>query len=180
MASPHVRCDGAALVLIDHQVGTVQSVETIMPDTADREAALLGQTALAYKMPTVTTSCQEDEIRGPLHPILQQATLDAIEATGRRQLITAAVTTDVCLVFPAISAVEAGYEVLAVIDAFGMDTESGEDMALRRMERAGVWLTSINTMVAEPVQDWSTPEGGPLVIAMTAISPMLPVEWAKA
>ena len=70
--------------------------------------------------------------------------------------------------------------MLAVIDACGTDTRIGEEMAGRRMERAGVWLTSTNTMVAELVQDWSTPEGGPLVLAMTAIAPMLRVKWASA
>jgi nicotinamidase-related amidase len=200
--SPHFTPQSAALVLIDHQVGTIQLIKNIMPDTSVRNAALLGQAALAYKMPIVLTSSQEDHIQGPLHPLLQQAMPDAyaarvkrkgivnawtdpnflkaIEATGRRQLIMAAVTTDICLVFPAISAVEAGYEVLAVVDASGTDTAIGEDMARRRMERAGVWLTSTNMMVAELVQDWSSPQGGPLVKAMTAIAPMLPVEWAKA
>ena len=201
MSSPHFTPETAALVLIDHQVGAIQLIKTIMPDTAVRNAALLGQAALAYKMPIVMTSSQEDHVQGPLHPLLQQTMPEAyaarvkragivnawtdpnfvraIEATGRRQLIMAAVTTDICLVFPAISAVEAGFEVLAVMDACGTDTEIGEEMARRRMERAGVWLTSTNTMVAELVQDWSTPEGGPLVMAMTAISPMLPVGWAR-
>ncbi len=202
MSSPHFTPETAALVLIDHQVGTIQLVKNIMPDTSVRNAALLGQAALAFKMPIVLTSSQEDHMQGPLHPLLQQTMpaayaarvkragivnawsdpnfVNAIEATGRRQLIMAAVTTDICLVFPAISAVEAGYEVLAVMDASGTDTAIGEEMARRRMERAGVWLTSTNTMVAELVQDWSTPEGGPLVKAMTSISPMLPVEWARA
>jgi len=202
MASPHFKPDTAALVLIDHQVGTIQLIKNITPDTSVRNAALLGQAALAYKMPIVMTSSQEDHVQGPLHPVLQEAMpkayaarvkrvgivnawtdpnfVKAIEATGRRQLVMAAVTTDICLVFAAISAVEAGYEVQAVIDACGTDTEIGEDMARRRMERAGVWLTSTNTMVAELVQDWSTPEGGPLVKSMTSISPMLPVTWAKA
>jgi nicotinamidase-related amidase len=201
MSSPHFTPETAALVLIDNQVGTIQLIKNIMPDTAVRNAALLGQAALAYKMPIVMTSSQEDKVQGPLHPLLQQTMPDAyaarvkrvgivnawtdpnfvraIEATGRRQLIVAAVTTDICLIFPAISAVEAGFEVLAVMDACGTDTEIGEEMARRRMERAGVWLTSTNTMVAELVQDWSTPEGGPLVMAMTAISPMLPVGWAR-
>ncbi len=201
MSSPHFTPETAALVLIDHQVGTIQLIKNIMPDTAVRNAALLGQAALAYKMPIVMTSSQEDHVQGPLHPLLQQTMPDAyaarvkragivnawtdpnfvraIEATDRRQLIMAAVTTDICLVFPAISAVEAGFEVLAVMDACGTDTQIGEEMARRRMERAGVWLTSTNTMVAELVQDWSTPEGGPLVMAMTAISPMLPVGWAR-
>ena len=202
MSSPHFTPETAALVLIDHQVGTIQLIKNIMPDTSVRNAALLGQAALAFKMPIVLTSSQEDHMQGPLHPLLQQTMpaayaarvkragivnawsdpnfVNAIEATGRRQLIMAAVTTDICLVFPAISAVEAGYEVLAVMDASGTDTAIGEEMARRRMERAGVWLTSTNTMVAELVQDWSTPEGGPLVKAMTSISPMLPVEWARA
>ena len=202
MSSPHFTPDSAALVLIDHQVGTLQLIKNITPDTAVRNAALLGQAALAYKMPIVMTSSQEDHVQGPLHPLLQGTMpkayaarvkrtgivnawtdphfVKAIEATGRRQLIMAAVTTDICLVFPAISAVEAGYEVLAVMDACGTDTAIGEDMARRRMERAGVWLTSTNTMVAELVQNWNTPQGIPLVQAMTAVSPMLPVAWAKA
>lgn len=201
-ASPHFAPDTAALVLIDHQVGTIQLIKTITPDTAVRNAALLGQAALAYEMPIVITSSQEDHIQGPLHPLLQQTMpeayaarvkrsgivnawtdpnfVEAIERTGRRQLIMAAVTTDICLVFPAISAVEAGYEVLAVMDACGTDTVIGEEMARRRMERSGVWLTSANTMVAELVQNWNTSQGIPLVQAMTAISPMLPVEWASA
>ncbi len=202
MASPHFTSDAAALVLIDHQVGTIQLIKNITPDTAIRNAALLGQAALAYKMPIVMTSSQENHVQGPLHPALQEAMpeayaarvkrvgivnawtdpnfVKAIEATGRRQLIMAAVTTDICLVFPAISAVEAGYEVQAVMDACGTDTEIGENMARRRMERAGVWLTSTNTMVSELVQDWNTPEGGTLVKTMTSVSPMLPVTWAKA
>jgi nicotinamidase-related amidase len=201
-ASPHFTPETSALVLIDHQVGTLQPIRNITPDTIIRNAVLLGKAALAYKMPIVLTSSQEDHIQGPLHPALQQALPDAyaarvkrvgivnawtdphfvkaIEKTGRRKLIMAAVTTDICLVFPAVSAVEAGYVVLAVMDACGTDTEIGEEMSRRRMERAGVWLTSTNTMVAELVQDWSTPQGMVLVQAMTAVSPMLPVEWAQA
>ena len=201
MASVHFKPDSAALVLIDHQVGTTQLIKNIIPDTSIRNAVLLGHAALAYGMPIVLTSSQEDRIQGPIHPAIQEAMPDAyaarvkrqgivnawtdrnfvkaIEATGRRQLIMAAVTTDICLVFPAISAVEAGYEVQAVMDASGTDTAIGEEMSRRRMERAGVWLTSTNTMVAELVQDWSTPQGGPLVMEMTAIAPMLPVKWAQ-
>ena len=200
--SPHFTPEASALVLIDHQVGTIQLIRNITPDTAVRNAVLLGKAALAYKMPIVMTSSQEDHVQGPLHPALREAMPEAYEArvkragivnawtdpkfvaaikkTGRRQLIMAAVTTDICLVFPAISAVEAGYEVLAVMDACGTDTAIGEETSRRRMERAGVWLTSTNTMVAELVQDWSTPQGGPLVQVMTAVSPMLPVGWASA
>ena len=81
---------------------------------------------------------------------------------------------------PAISALEAGYEVLALIDACGSDTEIGEETSRRRMERPGVWLASADAMVAELVQARSSPPGIPLIMAMTAVPPMLPVGWSKS
>jgi nicotinamidase-related amidase len=88
----------------------------------------------------------------------------------------AAVTTDICLVFPAISAVEEGFEVQAVMDASGSPFDISEDVARRRMERAGVWLTATNTMIAELVQDWSTPAGQELVQLLFASAPMQPAD----
>jgi hypothetical protein len=64
----------------------------------------------------------------------------AVADTGRKQLIIAAVTTDICLVFPAISAVEAGYKVQAVLDASGSSYSIGEETSRRRMERAGAYF----------------------------------------
>jgi hypothetical protein len=86
------------------------------------------------------------------------------------------VTVDICLVFPAISAVEAGFEVQAVLDASGSSFDIGEETSRPRMERAGVWLTSTNTMVAELLHNWATPQGMKLVPSIAANPPMLPVE----
>jgi Isochorismatase family len=83
------------------------------------------------------------------------------------------VTTDICLVFPSMSAVEAGFEVQAVMGASGSAYEIQEDMSRRRMERAGVVLTTTNTIIAELVQDWSTPEGMELVKLLVATAPMM-------
>jgi nicotinamidase-related amidase len=146
----------------------------------------------------VITSSQEDHIQGPIASSLQrvlpaayQARIKragivdawgdphfkaAVKATERRQLIMGAVTTDICLVFPAISAVEDGYEVQAVLDASGSPFEIGENVARRRMDRAGVWLTSANTTIAELVQDWSTPQGMQLIPLLLASAPMQPVD----
>ena len=66
------------------------------------------------------------------------------------------------------SAVEDGYEVQAVMDASGSSFVIGEDTSRRRMERAGVWLTSTNTMIAELVQDWSSAQGQKLMPLMMA------------
>jgi nicotinamidase-related amidase len=175
----------------------MQLIKNQMPDTSLRNAIALGKAALAFDMPIVLTSSQEDHLQGPIAESLQHvlpkqfearvkrigvvnAWADphfkkAVAATGRRQLIMGAVTTDICLVFPAISAVEDGYEVQAVMDASGSSFVIGEDTSRRRMERAGVWLTSTNTMIAELVQDWSSTQGQklmPLMMADVAIHPI--------
>jgi nicotinamidase-related amidase len=75
----------------------------------------------------------------------------------------AGVTTDVCLVYPTISACREGYQVQAVIDASGSPYDISEEMSRRRMEREGVVLTATNTLMAELAQDWSRPEGGQLL-----------------
>lgn len=62
------------------------------------------------------------------------------------------------------------------VDASGSSFEIGEETSRRRMERAGVWLTSTNTMVAELIQDWSTPQGQKLSSLLTAGQPMLLVD----
>jgi nicotinamidase-related amidase len=196
--SPHFKPETSALLLIDHQVGTSQLIRNITPDRAIRNALTLLKAAVAFNLPILMTSSQEDHIQGPLHPAFQRVAPAAYAAriqrrgvvnawddpkfsaavteTGRRQLIMAAVTTDICLVFPAISAVEAGYEVQAVLDASGSSFEIGEATSRRRMERSGVWLTSTNTMVAELVGNWATLQGMQLVPLLAADPPMLPVD----
>ena len=97
----------------------------------------------------------------------------AVKATGRKQLIMAGVTTDICLVFPAMSAVQEGFEVQAVMDASGSTYEIQEEMARRRMENAGVVLTTTNTIVAELVQDWASPQGSQLIGLLMSTAPMI-------
>ncbi|KQT52319.1 MULTISPECIES: isochorismatase family protein [unclassified Aureimonas] len=174
-----------ALLLIDHQVGTMQLIKNIEADSAKRMALALAKAARILGIPTVLTSSQEDRAQGPLLPELEEilpeafaarvkragivnawndpAFKAAVEATGRKNLIMAGVTTDVCLVFTAIDAVGEGFEVQAVMDASGSPFELSEDMSRRRMENAGVVLTATNTVIAELAQDWSSPEGGQLI-----------------
>jgi len=175
----------AALLLIDHQVGTMQLIKNIDVERAKRMSLVLAKAARILGIPTVLTSSQEDRAQGPLLPELEEILPDAfagrvkregvvnawtdpafkaaVEATGRKNLIMAGVTTDVCLVFPAIDAVGEGYSVQAVMDASGSPFELSEDMSRRRMQDAGVVLTATNTVIAELAQDWSTPEGQQLI-----------------
>jgi nicotinamidase-related amidase len=185
--------DNSAIVLIDHQVGTLQFVYTMSPDESLRNAVMLAKAAKAYGMPVVLTTSQEDHIQGSTAPALQQVLPEAynsrvkragivnawadpnfsaaVRATGRKKLIMAAVTTDICLIFPAISAVQEGLDVLAVLDASGSSYEVQETLARQRMERAGVALTTTNTVIAELVQDWSTPQGSELIQLLIATVP---------
>ena len=152
--------ENSALVLIDHQVGTLQFVHTMPAEDTLRNAVMLSKAAKAYDMPVVLTSSQEDHLQGPIAPALQlvlpgefnnrvkrtgivNAWADvnfsaAVRATGRKKLIMAAVTTDICLIFPSISAVQEGFDVLAVLDASGSSYEVQENLARERMEHEGV------------------------------------------
>jgi len=173
------------LLLIDHQTGTMQLIKNIPLDVAKRSTIALAKTAKILNIPVVLTSSQEQNQQGPLLPELQQILPDAFAArvkragivnawndpnfvaavkkTGRKNLIMAGVTTDVCLVFPAISAVREGFNVQAVMDASGSPFDISEEMSRRRMENEGVVLTATNTLMAELAQDWSRPEGDQLL-----------------
>lgn len=87
----------------------------------------------------------------------------AVKAIGRKKLIIAGVTNDVCTVYPALSLVRDGFEVQVVADAGASPTKMADDIALRRMDKAGVTLTSTNQLIAELAGSWATPEGSELV-----------------
>jgi nicotinamidase-related amidase len=118
----------SALLLIDHQVGTMQLIKNLSVDVVRRNTLALAKAAKILGLPAVFTSSQEDRVQGPLMPELAEILPEAferrvkragivnawsdanfraaVEATGRRNLLMAGVTTDVCLVFPSISAVQ--------------------------------------------------------------------------
>lgn len=177
--------DASALLLIDHQIGTMQLIKNIPLERVKRNTLALAETAKILGIPTVLTSSQEERTQGPLMPELQEILPEsfehrikragivnawndanfkqAVEATGRKHLIMAGVTTDVCLVYPAISAIRDGYSVQAVMDASGSPYDLSEEMSRRRMENEGVVLTATNTLMAELAQDWSKPDGSQLL-----------------
>jgi nicotinamidase-related amidase len=177
------RIEDTAMILIDHQVGTNTWASTTPLALLQRNVIILAKFAKATGMPTVLTSSQETNVnvQGPLMPELQEILPEAFAArikrqgvvnawddehfanacrnTGKRNLVMAGVTTDVCMVAPAISALEEGFNVKVVCDACGSSNPIAEEMAWRRMERAGVHLTSTNAIVAELVKNWASPAG---------------------
>ena len=121
----------AAIILIDHQVGTMNWIGSIDKNIVEANTRALAKVAVALNMPIVFTSSQEDQMQGPLMPALEQiapeefkarikrpgvvncwddsAFAEACRNTGRKQFIMAGVTTEVCLAPPAISATEEGF-----------------------------------------------------------------------
>jgi nicotinamidase-related amidase len=173
--------DDSVMLLIDHQVGTIKLAISTDHDEIVRNARALARTAVETGMPLILTSSQEDHFQGLLLPDIQEIApaayaervkrpgvvdawgyapfLAAVEKTQRKKLIMSGLTNDVCIVYPAISAVEAGYQVQVVVDAGGSPTKAADDTSLRRMEAHGVMLTSTNQLMAELAMDWASPRG---------------------
>jgi nicotinamidase-related amidase len=179
--------DNSALLLIDHQIGTMRLIKNISLEVVKRNTLALAKTAKILKLPVILTSSQEENLQGALMPELKEILSEAfaaikragivnawndenfktaVKATRRKNLIMAGVTTDVCLVFPAISARQEGYQVQAVMDASGSPYDISEEMSRQRMESEGVVLTATNTIIAELANDWSRPEGEQLLQVM--------------
>ena len=180
--------ENAAMLLIDHQRGTLKLARNISHDEIVRNTRALARAATDTNMPLVLTSSQETHFQGLLIDDIQkiapsayekrvkrpgvvdawgfESFKKAVEATGRRKLVMAGLTNDVCIVYPAISAVEDGYQVQVVVDAGGSPTQLADETALRRMEKAGVILTSTNQLLAELATDWASAQGSKIQAIM--------------
>jgi nicotinamidase-related amidase len=84
--------------------------------------------------------------------------VEAVAATGRKKLIMAALWTEVCLTFPALEALQAGYEVYAVEDASGGTSVAAHNAAMRRIEQAGVVPVTALQVLLEYQRDWARKE----------------------
>lgn len=199
MADVQFRQENSALLLIDHQVGTMKLIKNLPLSEVEKNTIALAQIAKTFNMPVVLTSSQEDRFQGLLMDALAKTLPDAygvrvkragivnawddpnfvkaVKDTGRTNLIMAGITTDVCLIYPAISAVQAGYSVQAVMDASGSPFHLSEQLAQQRMHDAGVVLTATITLIAELVQDWSRPEG--VELQQMLFSDILPSDFIE-
>ena len=122
MAKPYVRLDkdNAAVLLVDHQTGLLSLVRDIDPDKFKNNVLALAALAKYFNLPTILTTSFEQGPNGPLVPELvemfpdapfiarpgqinawdNQDFVDAVKATGKKQLIIAGVVTEVCVAFP--------------------------------------------------------------------------------
>nr|WP_314400743.1 isochorismate family cysteine hydrolase YcaC [Pseudomonas lundensis] len=166
--------DNAAVLLVDHQAGLLSLVRDIDPDKFKNNVLALADLAAYFKLPTILTTSFETGPNGPLVPELKAQFPDApyiarpgqinawdnedfvkvVKATGKKQLIIAGVVTEVCVAFPALSALAQGYEVFVVTDASGTFNEITRHSAWDRMSASGAQLMTWFGLACELHRDW--------------------------
>lgn len=166
--------DDAVALFVDHQSGLISLVQDFSPGEFKNNVLAMADVAKFFQLPTILTTSFEDGPNGPLVPELKEMFPDApfiprpgqinawdneefvkaVRDTGRKQLIIAGIVTDVCVAFPTLSALEAGYEVFVVTDASGTFNESVRQAAWTRMATAGAQLMNWFSVASELHRDW--------------------------
>jgi len=183
--------ENAALVLADHQVGLMTGVRDYSTGELKHNVVGLAKAARALKLPIVVTTTARDSMWGPTFPELVEAlpgisiidrssvnafddpaVARAIEATGRKKLIFAGISLEVCAAFPAITAVGKGFDAYVAVDASGTFSETKHEVGLLRMLQAGVILSDYATLMVEILKDNARPEAG-------AVYAALDMPWAR-
>ena len=183
--------DNAALVLVDHQLGLLTGVRDIPLAELKDNVVSLAKAMRVLKVPTVVTTTARDSMWGPTFPELVEAlpgveiidrssvnafdderVARAIAATGRKKLIFAGISLEVCAAFPAMTAVGKGLDAYVAVDASGTFNETKRQVGLLRMLQAGVILSDYATLMVEILKDNARPEAGAVYEAMD-------MPWAK-
>jgi len=183
--------ENAALVLVDHQVGLMSGVRDYSIAELKHNVVGLAKAAKALKLPIVVTTTARDSMWGPTIPELVEALPEAkiidrssvnafddprvahaIETTGRRKLVFAGLSLEVCAAFPAITAVSRGLDAYVAVDACGTFSETKHQVGLLRMMQAGVILSDYATLMIEVLGDNARPEAA-------AVYGAIDMDWAK-
>jgi nicotinamidase-related amidase len=181
----------AAVVLVDHQVGLMTGVRDISTGELKHNVVGLAKAAKLHNLPIIVTTTARDNMWGPTFPelvealsgidIIDRATVNAfddervsraIEATGRKKLIFAGISLEICAAFPAITAVGKGLDAYVAVDACGTFSETKREVGLLRMLQAGVIMSDYASLMVEILKDNSRPDAA-------AIYGAIDMPWAK-
>lgn len=168
-----LRPQDSILVLIDHQPFQFANLHSHEPTMIANNVIGLAKAAKVYDVPTVLTTVVEErggylikglqEVYPDQKPINRtfintwqdQRVVDVVKKSGRKQLILAALWTEICLAMPAIHALADGYDVFVVTDASGGVSPEAHDMAVRRMTAAGAVPLTWLAVISEWQRDWA-------------------------
>jgi nicotinamidase-related amidase len=171
-----LRPEDSVLVLIDHQPFQLANVNSHDPHMVVNAAAALAKAAKAYRVPTILTSViadrgglifpqitdvfpgQEVIDRTVINTWEDQTVVDAVKATGRKQLIIAGLYTEICAAMPVIQALGEGWDVTVVTDASGAVSVEAHEVAIQRMIVAGANMMTWLAVASEWQRDWARTE----------------------
>jgi nicotinamidase-related amidase len=165
------------VVFIDHQPQMTFGVTNIDRQTLVNNVLVLAKAAKIFNVPTILTTVETESFSGYMWPQLleifpgntpierssmnsweDEGFVAAVKKAGRKKLVIAALWTEVCLAFPAIQAMEAGYEVYAVEDACGGTSEVAHRAAMDRVVQAGAVPVTAIQVLLEFQRDWARRE----------------------
>ena len=167
--------ENSALIIIDYQPAQVSSTRSMPREEVVFNMTGVAKAAVNYGVPIIHSTAnvatglnkppiqQLQDVLGHL-PTYDRTTLNAwedvdfkqaVKALGRRKLIMAALWTEVCLTFPALDALQEGYEVYVPVDAVGGTSVAAHEGGLRRVEQAGGRMTSRVQFYCELQRDWT-------------------------
>ena len=169
--------EDSAIVFIDFQPQMLFGVANADRATMINNVTLLAKVAKEFKVPTVLTSVETESFSGyvwpqlldifPGQPVIERSSMNswdsmdfrkAIEGTGRKNIIMTGLWTEVCITWPTIEMLGAGYNVYVVEDCCGATSPAAQEAALSRMVQAGaVRLTAIGALL-EWQRDWKNKE----------------------
>ncbi|TFW19588.1 isochorismatase family protein [Duganella callida] len=177
--------DNAALILVDHQVGLMTGVRDYSTGELKHNVVALAKAAKALGLPIVVTTTARDSLWGPTFPelvdalpgveIIDRSSVNAyddervaaaIQATGRKKLIFAGISLEVCAAFPAMTAVARGLDAYVAVDASGTFSDTKRQAGLLRMQQAGVVVSDYGTLMVEILKDNGHPQSGAVYAAL--------------
>lgn len=169
--------DNSALIFIDHQPQMSFGVANIDRQQLKNNVVGLAKAGKIFNVPTLFTSVETESFSGYIWPELlavhpeitpiertsmnsweDAAFVKAVEATGRKKLVISALWTEVCLTFPALMALEAGYEVYVVTDTSGGISVDAHERSIDRMVQAGAIPVTWQQVLLEYQRDWARKE----------------------
>jgi nicotinamidase-related amidase len=168
-----LRPQDSVLVLIDHQPYQLANLNSHDPQAVVNNTTALAKVAKVFGVPTILTSVvaarggvifphvtdvfpgQEVIDRTFINTWEDRQVVDAVRATGRKQLVMAGLWTEVCVAMPALQAAGEGWDVTVITDASGSVSIEAHQVAIQRMLAGGVNMMTWMALAAEWQRDWA-------------------------
>jgi nicotinamidase-related amidase len=193
VTDPLLTPQNAALLVIDYQPSQVAAVSSIDHDLLIRNIVSVARLAKTYDLPIVLSTVNVvANGQPPTLPELREVLSDneeidrtqinswedlefrrAVDATGRKKLIMAALWTEVCLAFPALDALREGFEVFPIVDAVGGTSPEAHRAGLERIVQAGAQPIGWVSLACELQRDWARTDTVPDVVDIVLTSRLL-------